>query len=50
MAQITTIGKKLLIEKQGLLPHGRMRLIEDRYKEIVELGVIKNESEAAANE
>jgi len=50
MAQITTIGKKLLIEKQQLLPADRMEIVEQRYEEIADLGVIKLDSEIAINE
>ncbi|WP_237690735.1 PemK-like protein [Paenibacillus caui] len=50
MAQVTSIGKKLLIEKKNILSAGRMQLVERRHKECIDLGVIKTEIEEAINE
>ncbi|WP_410514711.1 PemK-like protein [Paenibacillus sp. BR2-3] len=50
MAQVTSIGKKLLIQKKYILPAERMQLVERRHKECIDLGVIKNDTESAASE
>lgn len=50
MTQVTTIGKKLLIQKKNLLTADRMELVEKRHMECIDLGVIKPDAEIAVGE
>lgn len=44
LAQVTSIGKKMLINKRLLLPEDRMQLVENRLNDFIDLGVIKSDS------
>lgn len=52
MAQVTTIGKTLLIQKQSMLPRDQMAIVEEMYAKCVDLGIIKEDSsdDIAVNE